>query len=718
MPIDAYAICPCGSGKKFKFCCHKAGDDIEKVAKLLENHQPAAALQVTERVEKQLPDIPWPYVSGALIFLEQGEPELAHPKLQALLAAQPEHPYGIALFAAAELALKGFDEARPAVYKAFQRTWEAAPEIVAGLGISIAGEMFGRGHFMAAREHLVLALRMFRDRPPRDLFMRLLQFDSNQEVYYPLRSVHELAECAAEGERGRELRKANALAQLGCWGPAARVFARVAEEDPQNAALWQNVGLCRAWDGDDRGAAKALHQAARLLDDDFERAVELETLGQLLDLLSSEDRVRVLSTEYRVQSVSRLLGELEKHAQVVRMRVPEDEESAMPAGVFRIIDQAKQEELPTGAKLADLPRILAQVTVYDADPENDEPASLFLTAMEGRECETACEIVEAIGAGLIERVTTDDGVFEVHSLPRELAAYQWQGIFPPKTTGVERRRLEQEHWRWLIDDVWSHQALSGLNGTTPHAARTNPALKLALAAAIDVLDAYADRGHMSLDVLALREQFGIEPPRPFDVTPATPLANISVMQMNRLPVDRLTDEQLVYTYNRALLIHYGRFLFTVLKELVSRPSCHDRVDLNRAYLTLVELCRTRFDRNEALHWLEQGRQAAKHQENAFELTLQWDMRELLLRLDDPSDPALPSLADRIKREYGAKLPNVRQYVESVLYLHGAGPPPASMPDTAAPEASPAALEPGKIWTPVAAGAGSGGERKLWVPGQD
>jgi hypothetical protein len=278
--------------------------------------------------------------------------------------------------------------------------------------------------------------------------------------------------------------------------------------------------------------------------------------------------------------------------------------------------------------------------------------------------------------------------------------------------------MEQENWRWLIDDVWSHQALSGLNGTTPHEARKNPALKLALAAAIDVLDAYGDRGHMSLDVMALRERFGIEPPRPFDVTPGTPLANISVMQMNRLPVDRLTDEQLVYTYNRALLIHYGRFLYTVLKELVSRPACHDRIDLNRAYLTLVELCRTRFDRNEAFGWLEQGRQAAKTHENAFELTLQWDIRELMLRLDDPADPALHPLAERIKREYGAKLPNIRGYVESALYLHDAGPPPTAMPDVAPAEASPAALEAGKIWTPAAAGAGSGGERKLWVPGQD
>jgi hypothetical protein len=190
------------------------------------------------------------------------------------------------------------------------------------------------------------------------------------------------------------------------------------------------------------------------------------------------------------------------------------------------------------------------------------------------------------------------------------------------------------------------------------------------------------------------------------------------MQMNRLPVERLTDEQLVYTYNRALLIHYGRFLYTVLKELVLRPSCHDRVDLNRAYLTLVELCRTRFDRAESFHWLKSGRQAAQTHENAFELTLQWDMRELAIRLDDPADPELPGLSERIKREYGAKLPNIRQYVESLMYLHGAGPAPGSLPDLAAAEASPAGVEAGRIWTPTAVSGGAAGERKLWVPGRD
>ena len=31
MAIDPYALCPCGSGKKLKFCCSDLGSEIEKV---------------------------------------------------------------------------------------------------------------------------------------------------------------------------------------------------------------------------------------------------------------------------------------------------------------------------------------------------------------------------------------------------------------------------------------------------------------------------------------------------------------------------------------------------------------------------------------------------------------------------------------------------------------------------------------------------------------
>ena len=45
MPVDPYAICPCGSGKKLKFCCSDLVGEIEKIHRMIEGEQPRAALR-------------------------------------------------------------------------------------------------------------------------------------------------------------------------------------------------------------------------------------------------------------------------------------------------------------------------------------------------------------------------------------------------------------------------------------------------------------------------------------------------------------------------------------------------------------------------------------------------------------------------------------------------------------------------------------------------
>ena len=37
--LDAYALCPCGSGKKLKFCCHDIAPDMLRVLRLVEDGQ-------------------------------------------------------------------------------------------------------------------------------------------------------------------------------------------------------------------------------------------------------------------------------------------------------------------------------------------------------------------------------------------------------------------------------------------------------------------------------------------------------------------------------------------------------------------------------------------------------------------------------------------------------------------------------------------------------
>ena len=49
MAVDPYALCPCGSGKKLKFCCGDLAGEIEKIHRMIEGDQPRAALRHVEQ---------------------------------------------------------------------------------------------------------------------------------------------------------------------------------------------------------------------------------------------------------------------------------------------------------------------------------------------------------------------------------------------------------------------------------------------------------------------------------------------------------------------------------------------------------------------------------------------------------------------------------------------------------------------------------------------
>src|SRR6185436_1718252 len=51
MAFDAYSVCPCGSGKKLKFCCCKdIVHELDKVIRAIEGDQRVAALDQINRL--------------------------------------------------------------------------------------------------------------------------------------------------------------------------------------------------------------------------------------------------------------------------------------------------------------------------------------------------------------------------------------------------------------------------------------------------------------------------------------------------------------------------------------------------------------------------------------------------------------------------------------------------------------------------------------------
>ncbi len=56
MPLDAYSLCPCGTGKKIKFCCPHLLGDLQKIERMLEGEQNLACLSHIEHLQQQEPD--------------------------------------------------------------------------------------------------------------------------------------------------------------------------------------------------------------------------------------------------------------------------------------------------------------------------------------------------------------------------------------------------------------------------------------------------------------------------------------------------------------------------------------------------------------------------------------------------------------------------------------------------------------------------------------
>eukprot|EP00456_Euglypha_rotunda_P059487 TRINITY_DN496_c0_g1_i1.p1 TRINITY_DN496_c0_g1~~TRINITY_DN496_c0_g1_i1.p1 ORF type:complete len:716 (+),score=215.71 TRINITY_DN496_c0_g1_i1:4918-7065(+) len=715
MPLAPYDPCPCGSGKKLKFCCQSIADEMDRALRLMDGNQPRVALQQLEVLARKNPTNTWIGTTRALILIELGEASAARDVLKVLLEQNPDHEFSIVLMAAAMMQAEGVDAAKKAIHRAFQRGAKKFPSMVSGLAATMAAILGQRQRLIAAREHLALALRLSPEERRQELFVQLLEFDGDNGVPYPIRGSHALPAIGGTNEeQQKEIKKAQKYAAVGCWSTAADLFLGLTRALPESAELWHSVGLCRAWDGDEVSGAEALHRAAQLYGD-FPTAVECETLAQLFDRFNSTDVVEICTYEAKIESIGRLLTVLDEQPRFLRFPVPKNSETEAnaPVAAYQILDRAKW----TGTDYSQLtldsmPKFQAHISIYDAVGDAQEPASLYLTGDRGADLEEARALLESVSEGHVHWKTDKPQPEVTGSVPAESQPLRWRWSLPEQTPIRLNRELKQEQWNRILNDGWPNAPQKCLGGLSPAQAAADPRHKVALEAAYYVLDAHCQQQTYDLDLKSALGRSGLEPLAPLEVHESTPLSMLSVMQMHRLPVEQLSDVQLISVVNRALLTRHEGFLYRVLKTAFARPACESEMDLPRSLRAIVELCATQGRRDEALHWIEVARSKPTGSKSQFEYQWNWDMTELALRLEEPGDPALKPLLDRFVNFYSPKVPQMRGYIENMLAQFGVPSPWESISIVGA-DGTPS----GGLWNPDAPAATAPGQSKLWLPGQ-
>lgn len=96
MAIDHYSPCPCGSGKKLKFCkCVDQPQDLEKIVKLIEGGQGVAAVDRINQLLAETPNAAWLLAIKGELALGLQEPEMFKETANRFLKLKPDNPLAL-----------------------------------------------------------------------------------------------------------------------------------------------------------------------------------------------------------------------------------------------------------------------------------------------------------------------------------------------------------------------------------------------------------------------------------------------------------------------------------------------------------------------------------------------------------------------------------------------------------------------------------------------
>lgn len=722
--FDPYQMCPCQSGKKLKFCCMEVALEMDKIVHLQENNQLRPALKQLEKLEQTHPGYAWPATSHASILMESGDYPAARDRLELLFKKDPSHPLARMLDAIAALHMTGFHNARKEIHLAIRLCLETQRQLVQYLLVEVCMQLEQYGFYMAARQHLALALKLAGEAERGELLQRLMAFDGNQQIPYPLRGAHRLATCRFDDEAQQQTyQKALKLAKVGFWQSADQVLTKLAEEADGNAELWQNIAFCRAWNADHEAAVAAFEKASNnFSESSLGSAVECGLLAEVLRLHEHEHQTELVVRKYYVSSPSQMLSRLDNVDRLIRTEVPEGEDEhpdATPSAVFQWIDRdALSEVSREQTALTDLPKVSASVSFYDANDQREQ-AVLFVALHHDADLEPIQQTLkEQVGEFITEPDPEVEHAPHMHdSLPKPFSAMRAERHYPEKTSRLTTQHFRLEHWRNYTRETWMQTPLPGLQNRKPAELEQTDADRIAALVAVHTLDAYANTEYLPLDMEAVCEQLNVPHLPLVKLEENADLSLLSNFELLHVDVGELSAHKLRVLVNRALMMHHHNFSKRVLTEALNRGA--DALDLDHAKLmqALSSLHFECMERETAFAWLDKARTQAQSRENAFEESIKWEMQELMRRLEEPTDPAIAPLLDRIYNNYARKLPQLQQYLEMMLDS-------MDIPCPWREEESLAGVgtTSGGVWTPgsgdpaTAPQEESGG--KLWVPGMD
>ena len=714
MAIDAYSLCPGGTGKKIKFCCGDFLPELQKIDRMVEGEQYLACLKHIDHLLQQEPghDRACLLASKCALLRATKQYEAAQATATAFLEKHPDNQIALA-----ELAIHASEsdacKALGLILRAIRvSAGNLAGRVYQAIG-PVVGNLLREGFPLPARALLQLQLEIVED-DERTARM-LAALCQATDIPLLLRDDPPLKPCPENVPWKARFDETIATVAAADWQSAADRLTALAADVPDSPAIWRNLATVRGWLADNAACADALRKYAVLRGadpDGLEDAVEAEAEALFLSNDPLGDRLEMLKVAWAVNDVDRAQEAFlsSPRFQTVPFDPAQfsDGQTPPPKAAYMLLDRPMPESAE-GLSTETVPRLLGQAMLFGR--QTDREARLEVMGVVGDELSSVTDMVRETAADAVNPQPEPEVVGH-WSASQKLMRAAWQ---PPRDTSPEQlRAMMNQQRREAILDQWPDLKLGLLDGRSPHEAAADPTCRVRLLAAILVLEFWSERVPGQLDFNELRAKLDLPLLGPIDPR-QQPLDDLPTFRLGRLNVESLSDEELIGVYYRAGAFNMRPALKKFAEAMVARPSLADSDERVHAYTMLAQ---TEEDVTRALEYVDQGRRAA---EAKNESSASWDLMELSFRFAARDGKEAMRLIEHLQKHH-LEEPGVGESLTRMLVDVGLLRPdgtPAFGPNVPEPAMS-AADEPasaaGGLWTPDSAEPGGGdGGGKLWTP---
>lgn len=707
MPIDTYSLCPCGTGKKVKFCCPDLLGELQRIDRMLEGEQTLACLEHIERLQRRDPERACLLAIKGLLLRATGRWEDARANAATFADKHPDNPTALA-----ELTIvTAGEQDGSAVMGTLQRALAVADgaiqsRLYEAIGV-VARVLLSEQQWLAARG--LLQLQTAIDREDGQPVQMLVELNRSANVPLLLKDIRPLPSCPDDVPWKPRFEEAMVPAKTGKWQAAAEKLALLAQEVGTSPVIWRTLATFRGWLADTPGCIEALQKLAAL-DVPLDDAVEAEAVAMLLADSPLGDSLEIKSLLWTVSDVELVEAVLTSESRTLEVSFDRSslgsEDDPPPRAAYELLDRPVP-ETAVDLTLETVPRMLGQAMLYGR--QTDREARLEVVGVMPGDLEEVKRLLEEIAGGALGSEAVEEEGMGQMSASEQLLYRRWRA--PKDLTPPQAETLSAQHTRDALLNRWPQLALGILDGKSPREVAGEESWRLKLLAAVMVLQSWYESEAGEFDFNELRTQLGLPVLEPIDPNEIE-IDGLAPVRLSRVMVEKASDEALRVGYSRTLAFGAVEASKKFARAIVDRPSLAGSELQLLAYSGLAHMER---DLQRALRYVEQGRDAA---ESAGLSSGSWDLMELTIRFARGEIDQIQRLVGHIE-EHHIEEPGVAERLAD--FLMGIGvlrpdgtpvPPPAGAPPPEAPGAE-AEAPSSSLWTPDS--GQPGGEKKIWIP---